>query len=220
MAPQAIIFDAEGVVVDSESIWDHGQRVFLERRGCRYDRDRIKPLLTGRSVAEGVAIMQEAYGFGGDVETLAEERIAIVRGLLADEVHFIPGFEAFFRRVRAQYKTCIATAMSEELFQLVDRRLGLSALFGGRIFTLSNVGGRSKPAPDLFLHAARRLGAEPGGCIVIEDAPHGIEAARRAGMRCIGLATTYGRERLEAADFVAERFEAITDDVLKRIASV
>jgi beta-phosphoglucomutase len=209
-----IIFDAEGVVIDTETIWDKGQEEFLRRRGFVYDRERIKPLLTGRTLAEGVRVMQEAYGFGGDPDELARERADIVRELFATEVDFVEGFGDFFNKVRDRYKTCIATAMDQELLVLVDRNLGLSELFAGHIYTLADVGFRSKPNPDVFLYAARQLGSEPGNCVVIEDAPHGIEAARRAGMRSIGISTTYEHDKLLAADLVVDEFDQIDPKVL------
>ena len=201
-----IIFDAEGVVIDTEDIWDKGQEEFLGRRGFIYDRERIKPLLTGRTLAEGVEVMQRAYGFAGDPQVLAAERASIVRKLMATEVRFIKGFRVFFERVRDQYKTCVATAMDRDLLSVVDRPLGLSQLFDGRIFTLDQVGFRSKPDPHLFLFAARQLFSRPETCVVIEDAPLGIEAARRAGMRSIGISTTYHRSRLLEADLVVDGF--------------
>lgn len=204
-----IIFDAEGVVIDTETIWDKGQEEFLRRRGFVYDRERIKPLLTGRTLAEGVKVMQEAYGFGGDLDEQARERADIVRELFATEVGFIDGFDAFFGKVRDSYKTCIATAMDQDLLTLVDRHLGLSKLFAGHIYTLADVGFRSKPNPDVFLYAAKQLGSEPATCVVIEDAPHGIEAARRAGMRSIGISTTYEPDKLLAADVVVHGFGEI-----------
>lgn len=204
-----IIFDCEGVIIDSESVWDHGQSEFLRRRGKVYDRALTKHLLTGRNLAEGVRIMQEQYGFGGDPEELAKERIEIVKELFATEVQFIPGFPEFFETVRKDYRTCIATAMTRELLTLVDQRLGFSTLFDGHVYTLADVGFRSKPDPALFLYAAEKLGSRPETCLVIEDAPHGIEAARRAGMASIGLATTYEPDKLAGADLVVESFSEI-----------
>jgi beta-phosphoglucomutase len=204
-----IIFDCEGVIIDSESVWDHGQTEFLRRRGKVYDRALTKHLLTGRSLAEGVRTMQEQYGFGGDPEKLAQERSEIVKELFATEVYFIPGFQEFFETVRKNYLTCIATAMTRELFTLVDRRLGLSTLFNGHVYTLADVGFRSKPDPALFLYAAEKLGSRPASCLVLEDAPHGIEAARRAGMASIGLATTYEPDKLAGADLIVESFSDI-----------
>jgi HAD superfamily hydrolase (TIGR01509 family) len=124
-------------------------------------------------------------------------------------VEFVPGFREFFRKVRATHKTCIATAMPEDLLAIVDTRLGLSVLFDGRIYSLTDVGQRSKPKPDLFLYAARRLAARPGNCVVIEDAPPGVEAARRAGMKCIALTTTYCRRKLSKVDIIVDSFKQI-----------
>lgn len=204
-----IIFDCEGIVADTETIWDKGQEEFLSRRGFSYDRSRIKPMLTGRSVVEGAAVMQAVYGFDGDPGHLAEERIEIVEELFRKEAAFIRGFRTFFRTVRSRYKTCIATAMDDRLLARVDERLALSHMFGGRIFTLTEVNNRSKPNPDLFLYAADRLGSRPDHCMVIEDSPHGVEAARRAGMKCTAIATTYPASLLCAADIVVKRFSQI-----------
>src|ERR1051326_6003216 len=185
-----IVFDGEGVVIDSEPIWDKGQQEFLRRRCVAYERDRIKPLLTGRSLREGVELMQAQFGFGGNPDELAAERIDIVREIFHREAHFIPGFPEFFEKVRHQFKTCIATMMARELLDAVIAKLDLAALFGSHIYSPDVLGLPSKPAPVLFLYAARRLNATPAACMVIEDSPNGIEAARRAGMYATGPTTT------------------------------
>jgi HAD superfamily hydrolase (TIGR01509 family) len=204
-----IIFDAEGIVIDTETIWDKGQAIFLQRRGFVYDRERIKPLLTGRTLAEGVEVMKQAYRFDGDTEALARERADIVRELFMHETTFIDGFLPFFATVRDHYKTCIATAMDQELLKLVDQHLNLSTLFENRIYTLDKVGFRSKPNPDIFLYAAQQLGSAPKNCVVIEDAPHGIDAAKRAGMRCIAISTTYDAGKLQLADLIVNAYAEI-----------
>lgn len=204
-----IIFDCEGVVADTEDIWDIGQREFLHRRGCVYDREKIKPLLTGKTLLEGVRILKREYGFSGDSKKLALERKDIVKNLIETKVDFIDGFLDFFSRVRITCKTCIATSMDEDLLEIVDRRLGLSKLFEGKIFSLANVKYNSKPAPDIFQYAAQQLESKSENCVVIEDSPYGVEAAKRAGMKCIGLTTTYGRDKLEQADLVVESYSEI-----------
>jgi beta-phosphoglucomutase-like phosphatase (HAD superfamily) len=138
------------------------------------------------------------------------ERLEIIRGLFAREVRYTEGFPEFFEeRVRGRYATCIATSMPEELFAVADRKLEISRFFGSRVYFPSHVGGRAKPAPDLFLYAARQLGAPQDRCLVIEDSPRGIEAARRAGMAVIGLATTHEPEMLTGADRVVRGFGEI-----------
>ena len=204
-----IIFDADGVVIDSERIWDKAKAEFSRRHGIPYERKKIKPLLAGRSQAEAVEFLKAEYGFSGDTQSLANERMDLVRREFERGVDFVPGFREFFLRIRSLYRPCIATSMPEALLAIVDRRLGLSRLFGGKIFSLIAVGYRSKPNPDIFLHAAKQLDAEPANCLVIEDAPHGVEAARRAGMKCIGLTTTFGWQILSRADCVVDSFSQI-----------
>lgn len=204
-----ILFDTEGVVIDTEPMWDKAQEEFLRRRGVAYNRDKLKHLLSGRSALEAIEITKAACGITGDTRLLAEERAELVRRQLEEHVGFIAGFAEFFQRVRPAYKTCIATAMAEELLRIVDQRLKLAELFGGKIFSLAALGLRSKPHPDIFLHAARALGSTPETCLVIEDAPHGVEAARRAGMRCLAITTTYNREKLRGADRVVDSFAEI-----------
>lgn len=206
---KAIIFDAEGVIIDTEPMWDRAQAEFLRRRGLPYDRKEIKHLLSGRSQAEAVELIKAKYGLPGDAQALANERRELVRRQLEEHVEFIPGFRDFIRRIQPEYRTAVATAMPEDLLAIVEARLGLSKLFAGHVYSLVAVGYRSKPNPDIFLHAANRLGVPPENCVVIEDAPHGVEAARRAGMKSIGLTTTYDRPTLSHADVVVDSFAQI-----------
>jgi beta-phosphoglucomutase len=205
----AIIFDAEGVIIDTEPMWDRAQAEFLSRRGLTYDRQALKHLLSGKSQPEAVEIIKAQYGLTEDAQALANERRELVRRQLERHVEFIPGFREFFRRIQPAYRTAVATAMPEDLLAIVDARLELSKLFAGHVYSLAAVGYRSKPNPDIFLHAAGRLEVKPEHCVVIEDAPHGVEAARRAGMKAIGLATTYDRQTLSRADVVLDSFEQI-----------
>ena len=198
---RGIIFDCDGVIIDTEQAWDESNRIFLARRGATYIRDVHKPQLTGRAATEGVEVLQSIFGFGGDAVALAEERRELVRAQL-DEVRLIPGFEAFFSWAVSRFRVAVATGMETPMFEFVDAKIGLSEMFGGNVVVSSSVP-RSKPAPDLFLAAARLMGLSPGSCLVIEDAPLGIEAARRAAMTSIGLATTYPKSLLQEATAVA-----------------
>jgi beta-phosphoglucomutase-like phosphatase (HAD superfamily) len=110
--------------------------------------------------------------------------------------------------------------MDQNLLKLVDQRLNLSALFENKIYTLDKVGYRSKPNPDIFLYAAQQLGSLPESCVVIEDAPHGIDAAKRAGMRCIAISTTYDAGKLEQADFVVNAYAEIDLDAVNEQAPI
>jgi beta-phosphoglucomutase-like phosphatase (HAD superfamily) len=208
---ETLVFDGEGVVIDSEPVWDRSQREFLRTYGIEYDRATLKPLLTGRSLLDGTRVIQDIYGIEGDVRALATQRVDIVRHLFEREVGFIEGFEGFFTWARQRYEVCIASAMDDELLAAVDKRLHLSELFEGHIFTVRMVDGRSKPEPDLFLYAAQRMGTPASKCLVIEDSPLGVEAAHRAGMPCAALTSTYERAAHDSADIVVDRFTELQD---------
>jgi HAD superfamily hydrolase (TIGR01509 family) len=207
-----IIFDAEGVVFDTEPVWDRAQVEFLRRRGIVYQREKLKPLLTGRSLIEGVWVMQELYGFPGEPEVLAQERRVLVKDFLTTGVNFITGFEDFYQQVAKKYKVCIATAMDRALFRIVESALSLRIFFAENMFFIEDVQGKGKPQPDIFLYAAKRLHSLVEECVVIEDAPLGIEAAKRAGMQCVALTTTYERDKLQRADFVVEGFVQLLEE--------
>ena len=207
---EAILFDCDGVVIDSEILWERCEADFLLRRGITFDAALTKPLITGLGQTASVRLLQEQYGIPGDPEELVAERLVIIQSLFESEVRFTPGFEDFFEeRVRGRFRTCIATSMTGDLFAVADRRLGLRRFFGEHVNFPSHVGGRAKPEPDLFLYAAAQLATLPKRCLVIEDSPRGIEAARRAGMAVIGLATTHERELLTGADRVVGSFGEI-----------
>ena len=210
----ALLFDAEGVVIDTmRSVWIPGDKEFLRRRNLCCS-EALMAQLTGQSISDGTRVMQSYFGFGGDVDELVQERLVIARELFSKDVRFIEGFETFFARVR-HFPCAIATSLKPEFLHLVDQHLNLSALFDGHLYSIYQVGARSKPNPDIFLHAARELAVPPSECIVFEDAPHGVEAARRAGMRCVALTTSFRRELLKGATIIVERFEEIDKDFFK-----
>jgi beta-phosphoglucomutase len=212
-----ILFDCDGVVINSEGLWDSCQEEFLRRRGRLYDRERSKHLLTGRTLREGVRVLRQEYDLKGDLDDLTLEQLELVHSSFSSDVCFMEGFSRFFEEIRQLFKTGIATALDGELLAIVNSRLDLLSLFGDRIFTVSSVGNRSKPAPDVFLYAAEELGSEPENCVVIEDSRNGIEAARRAGMACIGLATTYTRDQLSSADVVVRSFRDIDVNMISKL---
>jgi beta-phosphoglucomutase-like phosphatase (HAD superfamily) len=214
MSINTIIFDLEGVIIDSVHLWDKGQEEFLARKGFVYDKDKIKHLLTGSSLADGMKVMQNFYGFQGELENLIQERSEIMRNLFKVELEFIPGFENFYNSIRNNYKMSIGTSLEREFLSVVDKKFGLSNMFGKNIFSVSDIGGLSKPNPAIFLHAAKMVSSLPENCVVIEDSPNGIDAAKKAGMRSIGITTTYASEKLKDANFVVDSFGEISREMI------
>ncbi|OGE37956.1 hypothetical protein A3B45_03900 [Candidatus Daviesbacteria bacterium RIFCSPLOWO2_01_FULL_39_12] len=206
---EAIIFDMEGVVVDTEPLWDEVAKIFLSRRNFIYDRATLKPLMMGRTMEEGIKIWQEHYDFKGDIKQQAEERRQIVRKVFASGSSFVDGFIDFFNSIKDNYKTAIATSSEREFLKLFNERLNLNGLFGNHIYSIADIGHISKPNPDIYLQAAKNLGVPPTLCVGIEDAPNGIEALRRAGMKSVAITTSTTKENLSSADLIVDSFSEI-----------
>ena len=208
---KGIIFDMDGVVIDSERLYDIADTEFLRRRNSSFEKDKIVPLLAGKSLMDSTRILQGIYGFEGDVALLRDERRKILERTFLAELSFVDGFLEFHARlIRQGIPTCIATSSDDKLIALVDEKLGLSGIFNAKnIFKISDVGNKSKPDPAIFLHAAEKLQIAPRDCIVIEDAPYGVLAAKNAGMYCIALTTTRPREELTKADTIADSYSDI-----------
>ncbi|WP_371099587.1 HAD family hydrolase [Streptomyces sanglieri] len=182
-APELVIFDCDGVLVDSERIAVRIEVQIGAELGWPLTADEVIEKFVGRSnksISELVdarlpgksAAWQERY------EVLHRE--AVDRELVAVEgIH-----EAL---AAIALPTCVASSGSHEKMRHTLGHTGLYAHFEGRIFSATEVA-RGKPAPDLFLHAARRMGVEPAACAVVEDSKYGVQAARSAGMRAFGFA--------------------------------
>ncbi|MGN9846385.1 HAD family hydrolase [Nonomuraea sp. H19] len=198
----AFIFDLEGVVLDTETIWDEAQRILLSRRGHDYNRAALKHQLTGLGAQQAIAALVAHYRLPDDPSSLLLERWEIMAELLSQGVNYIPGALDFVRHAAVVVDICAATSMDPSLLDIALSATDLRAGFPGPIFTSADVNGVAKPAPDIFLYAASKLGFESADCLVIEDAPHGIAAARAAGIPCIALCTTHKRYRLSGADMI------------------
>lgn len=192
--------------MDTHPVWEEADREFLRRRNYVLDEETHHPLMMGRSLADGVEIMRQFHPFAGDVQNLAEERKSIFKSLLGSEIAFIPGFLDFHRSVANKYRMAVGTSLEKTLFPLIEHKIPLSKLFGKHVYSIADIGYISKPNPDIFLHAAKNLGVPPENCVVIEDAPNGVTAARKAGMRCIALTTSLRREKLSEADLIVDSY--------------
>ncbi len=207
---KAIIFDAEGVVVDTEILWDKSQEVLLERRGLKYDREYLKPKMAGQTLLEGAQLMVDYYKLDEDAQLIAQERKELIHDLFENEINYIDGFLQFMDTLKTTgLAISIATAMDKILMKKVEAKLKLSQIFSEHIYFIEDAGNKSKPEPDVFLLAANKMGINPSSCLVLEDAPHGIEAASRAGMQSIGITTTFSKAHLAEASFVVDNFKEI-----------
>jgi len=195
------IFDIDGTIIDSMPFHGSSWEAFLVRRGIPYDGERFLRSTAGRT---GVEIMRELFGPMSDEAAwaLVHEKEEVYRELFRPVFREIEGFRVFARAARAEgIRIACATAGDANNIAFALEGLGMAGEFDALAGAHDVANG--KPAPDLFLLAAERAGARPSECIVFEDAPLGIEGARRAGMLAVGVTSGEPAERLAGAHVIA-----------------
>jgi beta-phosphoglucomutase-like phosphatase (HAD superfamily) len=204
----AFIFDIDGTIIDSMPFHERSWDVFLMGRGVPAVGADFFRRTAGRT---GVEVMRELFGplSEGDAHAFVREKEAIYRELFAPEFREIAGFTAFARKAKAAgVRLACATAGDPDNIAFALGGLALQGFFDAAVGAHDVA--RGKPEPDLFLLAAARIGADPRECLVFEDAPLGIEAARRAGMRAVAITSTVPAEELGAPAHVVARAQDFT----------
>jgi HAD superfamily hydrolase (TIGR01509 family) len=182
---QAVIFDMDGVLVDSEPLHFATTNVVLARRGTSLERAYYDARL-GLPELEFFREVASHLGLRDAPEELARERIRESMAVLADELLPMDGaLECLLVLAADGRRLALASSATRAQVALVADKFALRSVLSALV-SVEEVA-RGKPAPDLFLEAARRLRVEPAGCLVIEDAVHGVRAARAAGMAALAL---------------------------------
>ena len=198
----AVIFDCDGVLVDSEPAANRVLAEVLSAEGLPTTREDSMRLYMGRSWASCMALASERLGRELDSGALEARYRSGVRAAWEQELRPVPGIEAALDRIALP--SCVASSGDHERMRFTLGRTGLLPRFEGRIFSATEVE-HGKPAPDLFLHAARSMGFDPATTVVVEDTVPGATAGRAAGMRVLGYAGHTPAEDLAAAG--AEPFD-------------
>ena len=209
-APALVIFDCDGVLVDSEPI---AMRLLVETiagAGITLDPDAAQGLLLGKSLASMRALLARDFGLVLSDAALAEMRRGLYAAFRA-ELAPIPGIAATLDALPC--RVCVASSSQPERIELSLTVTGLWPRFQGRAFSATMVS-RGKPAPDLFLYAANTLGYAPAACLVVEDSPAGITAAKAAGMRVVAFTGgSHATTDAHRAAIAALAPDAVIDDI-------
>ena len=208
MRPDLVIFDCDGVVVDSEILTNSFLRDEMAAYGLDLPLGHIMGLFVGGTIA-GAAERARSLGAALPPDWV-DSFYSRLCDRLAEGTPMIPGIVAVLERLdAAPLPYCIASNGRHAKMQVtLGQHPGLAARFDTNVFAAQDVA-RPKPAPDLFLHAARRMGHPPEDCIVIEDSATGAKAARAAGMRCLGYVPEGDGAALRAEG--ADLFHAMAD---------
>nr|WP_315480725.1 HAD family phosphatase [uncultured Rhodoferax sp.] len=199
----ALIFDMDGTMIDSMPSHQESWSVFAQRQGLDVDIADLMRRTTGRT---GIECMRDLFDHPEMDEAVAlahvHEKEAVYREIFSPIFAEVAGFKAFFNLAHGRgLKLGVGTAgdRHNQAFAYANLQMPIAPL--------TTVGGDEglpgKPEPAIFLEAARRMGVEPARCIVFEDAPLGIEAARRAGMRAVGIASSHHPDELRGPHVLA-----------------
>ena len=211
----AVVFDMDGVLVDSEPLQEASLAEFLARRGHSLPRDEYAATI-GLNHRRFWEVMVERFGLTEPMEACAAE----VQRLLLPRLASIPpkpgARELVLGLDAAGVPEGLASSSFRPVVDAIVSAIGLETAFGAIVSGEEVRDG--KPAPDIYLLAAERLRVEAAGCVAVEDSPHGIEAAIRAGMTCLGVATAYSTPaELAAALLVVQSLADVTPADLRRL---
>ncbi|MEQ8718068.1 MAG: HAD family phosphatase [Acidimicrobiales bacterium] len=198
MPPELVIFDNDGVLVDSEPLSNSVMATVLTELGVPTTVEGSMSRFLGRSLPAVRHIVETEDGITLpiDFEGSYTDRL---HDLFTTSLTVVPGMRDVVEAVAgAGIAYCVASSGGHDKIRLTHALVGLTDLFADLTFSADDVA-HGKPEPDLFLHAAASMAVDPAACIVIEDSPAGVEAARRAGMDCIGFAARTGTGALHAA---------------------
>lgn len=180
----AVVFDLDGVLVDSEPIWERVRRQFVTEHGGRWLPDAQQRLM-GMSTAEWAAYLSGDLGVRLSPQEVAVEVIERMRASYRDHVPLIAGAAECVQRLAARWPLAVASSSPPSLIDVVLDSAGLRASFLAALSTEQVA--RGKPAPDIYLAAAARLAVEPERCVAVEDSTNGLLSAAAAGLVVVAV---------------------------------
>jgi len=212
---EAVVFDLDGVLLQSEEVWDAVREHYVRERGGRYD-DEVQRAMMGMSAPEWSRFLHEEAGVPDDMDEINSEVVRRMLEAYRRELPLLPGAVATVQRIADAFALALASSSNREVFEEVLELAGLAACF--RATVSSEEVERGKPAPDVYLEAARRLGADPTRCAAVEDSHAGIRSAKSAGMRVVAIpnaAYPPDEEALDLADEIVRSLDDLTVEVLR-----
>jgi len=214
---EAVVFDLDGVLVDTEELWDEARRQVADERGGRWREDAQRAMM-GMSSKEWSRYMHEEIGVPESPEQINDEVVERLEGLYRERLPLIPGALEAVRRQAARRPLAIASSSNRPIIDLFLELTGTAELF--RATVSSEEVERGKPAPDVYVEAARRLGVDPTRCAAVEDSDNGIRSAAAAGMKVIAIPNAVfppSEEALSLAAVVLTSLEELQPELVESL---
>jgi HAD superfamily hydrolase (TIGR01509 family) len=213
---EAVVFDLDGVLLDTEELWDEARRQIAEERGGRWRPDAQRAMM-GMSSPEWSRYMYDVIGLPDPPERISEEVIERLAELYRRELPLVDGAIEAVRRIGARWPLGIASSSNRPLIDLFLELTGTRDLFSATVSSEEVAHG--KPAPDVYLEAARRLEVGPERCAAIEDSENGIRSASAAGMLVVAIPNRVfppSTEALALTDVVLDSLAELTPEAIER----
>jgi len=208
-AVRGVLWDMDGVLVDTgQAHFESWQRVFADL-GVPFSRADFERTF-GMNNAGILALLLSQEPAAEEIQSISDRKERLFRQLVKGNARPLPGVLDWLARLQTLgVRQAIASSAPQENIDVLVDELGLRDYFQAIVSGASLPG---KPNPDVFLEAARRIGAPPAACVVVEDAIAGVQAARYAGMRCIAVTTTNSALKLAAADIIVSRLDELSEE--------
>ena len=212
---EAVVFDLDGLLLDSEQVWDAAREQFVRERGGRWHEGAQREMM-GMSSHEWSRYVHEELGVPDPPEEISAEVVRRLVRLYREHLPLLPGAYEAVERLAQRWPLGLASSSNRELIDLALELGGLASYFQATVS--SEEVGRGKPAPDVYLEAARRLGVDPSRTAAIEDSHNGIRAAKAAGMRVVAIPNRHfppDEDALAQADVVLDSLAGLTADAVE-----
>jgi len=216
--PAAVIFDLDGVLIDSETVWNDARRGLVKESGGSW-RDDAQRAMMGMSSVEWSRYMRDQLGVPMSAEAISAEVAERLERIYRKRLPLLPGAREAVVSLASRWTLAIASSANRSIIALALELAVLSDCFQAAVSSEEVAHG--KPAPDVYLEAARRISREPVSCAAVEDSANGLRAAAAAGMAVIAVpnrAFPPGDEALAHADVVLGSIGALTPEVVAGLA--
>jgi HAD superfamily hydrolase (TIGR01509 family) len=216
---RAVVFDLDGVLLESEEVWDAVRETYVRERGGRYD-DEVQRAMMGMSSPEWSRYLHETAGVPARPDDINAEVAGRMLAAYRERLPLLPGAVDSVRRLAERFLLGLASSSNRELIDAALDAAGIARLFAATVSSEEVAHG--KPAPDVYLEAARRLGVAPARCAAVEDSHGGIRSARSAGMRVIAIPNpSYppDEEALALADLAIGSLDELTPELVASVSA-
>ena len=214
MAPAAVVFDLDGVLVDSEQVWDSAREQLVRERGGTWHEGATRDMM-GMSSTEWSRYLHDRLGVPMDPDEINADVVRRVASTYEEQLPLLPHAVKTVRELGRRWLLGLASSSNRPIIELVLNLSGLADCFAAVVS--SEEVEHSKPAPDVYLAVAQRVGVEPSDCVAIEDSTNGIKAALAAGMRTIAVPNRQfppDEEVLASATTVVPSLDELTPELL------